>query len=91
METKDELQEKIDEYKKQIMAIEEKNATLDRNDIFSRQEIVENNSKIRDYTDRIARLERRINDVPEPGLLTEKQASILEWVASDDYDDDQSY
>jgi uncharacterized coiled-coil DUF342 family protein len=83
-----ELQTKIDEYRKEIVAMEAENAELaNSGDVFDRIAIVENNSKIRDYSERIARLERQINGTPEPGVPTARQVELSTWATSPEYDE----
>ena len=84
----DELQAKIENYQTQIAALEARINTLDDSVASERMQIVELRSTIKDYSDRIARLERRLAGTPEPGMPTQDQLHRSDWVLSGAYDNE---
>ena len=88
MATITELEKNIKSYQAEIKWMEKENAQLANSvRIFDRTTVVENKSKIQDYAERIARLERQISGTPETGAPTERQVMYLEYVNSKDYDE----
>jgi len=85
-ETKKELEIKIENYKIEVAKLEEKIRNEDSTKSSGRIVIVEANSKIKDYNERIERLTKRINGIHED-IPTEAQVQLQEWVLSDEYDE----
>ena len=72
-----ELRAKVEEYQAKIAILEDEMAAADSNDVFGRIEIVECKNRIRDYSDMIKRLERRIAGIPE---YTDEQLRAMEYM-----------
>jgi predicted RNase H-like nuclease (RuvC/YqgF family) len=88
MDETTELMQKIADYQAKIEQLKVQLARLDDSDTFQRIERVETDREISDYTQRIARLERRLCGEPEPGMPTDEQIRHSDWVLSDDYDNE---
>ena len=83
-----ELIENINEYNDMIADCEKTIRELDGSqDVFHRMRIIEAKSDIREYNERIARLNRRIAGTEETGP-TDEQLRLMEYVLSDAYDNE---
>lgn len=83
----EELQAKIEEYEAEIAEMEAWNAVADCSDTFTRIQVIENKRTIKEYRERIARLQRRIAGTEDEGP-SEEYLRLLEYVNSDAYDND---
>jgi predicted RNase H-like nuclease (RuvC/YqgF family) len=82
--TINQMQEKIAEYKKRIVA-----CNMEIADFPQRYDIeAENKREIRDYTERIERLTKRIAGITDTTIPTKRQIQIAAWVNSPAYDNE---
>ena len=87
MKNQVELTAEIEKYQRKIAALNEAIASAP-DDVFGRMGASDDRATIADYTDRIARLERRIAGTPEPGAVTAEQVRRIEYVNSKAYDNE---
>lgn len=86
MKTTAELTAEIATYQRKIAVLNESIANAP-DDVFGRMGASDDYRMVADYTDRIARLGRRIAGTPEPGAVTMSQVELIEYVMSAAYDD----
>ena len=86
MEDLKELQAKIAKYEADLTRLRSQLETLS-DDTFERIRATEIRSTMRDYEQRIARLQERVAGVAQPGP-TDEMIRIADWVNSPEYDNE---
>lgn len=83
----DELRQKIENYEKEISFLEDKIKRSDSDSIFGYQAIIESQRMIKDYKERIERLQKRIAGQPTiQDCPTDEQIALADWVNNSAYD-----
>ena len=85
----EELREKIKNYEEKIQELETILTSLvDSEDVFEQIREVETKREIKDYQERIVRLQKRIAGQPTiENCPTDEQIALAEWANSPGYDD----